>query len=145
MRPNQSFHPCLRFSPIHLISLYYRMIPPSDFLSLFGWPFADTICMILVIIRMKVFAEKRKELSQTIVSLIGPIRTEKGCRHCDFYRSMEDENKLCILEEWHTREDLNSHLKSERFRVFRGAMNLLQEPYEMVFHAVAAGKRKKPV
>jgi quinol monooxygenase YgiN len=46
--------------------------------------------MILVIIRMKVFAEKRQELSQTILSLIGSLRTEKGCRRYDFYRSMED-------------------------------------------------------
>jgi quinol monooxygenase YgiN len=106
------------------------MIPISCFFHIVGRPLATTICMILVIIRMKVLAEKRKELSQTIASLIGSLRTEKGCRRCDFYRSMEDENELCILEEWDTRENLNSHLKSERFRVLRGAMNLLQEPYE---------------
>ena len=98
--------------------------------------------MILVIMRMKVLAEKRKELSQTIASLIGLLRTERGCQRCDFCQSMEDENELCLLEEWDTRENLNSHLKSERFRVLRGAMNLLQEPYEMMFHAVAAGKRR---
>ena len=98
--------------------------------------------MILVIIRMKVLAEKRKELSQTIVSLIGSLRTEKGCRRCDFCQSMEDENELRILEEWDTRENLNSHLKSERFRVLRGAMNLLQEPYEMLVQTVAAGKKR---
>jgi len=90
--------------------------------------------MILVFIRMKVLAEKRKELSQTIASLIGSIRTEKGCRRCDFNRSMEDENELCILQEWDTRKNLNSHLKSERFKVLRGTMNLLQEPYEMVVY-----------
>ena len=28
------------------------------------------------------------------------------------------------------------HLKSERFKVLRGAMNLLQAPYEMMFHTV---------
>ena len=92
--------------------------------------------MILVIIRMKVLAEKRKELSQTIASLIGSIRREKGCGRCDFYRSMEDENELCILEEWETRDNLDSHLKSERFRVLRGAMSLLQEPYEMMAYTV---------
>jgi hypothetical protein len=27
-----------------------------------------------------------------------------------------------------------SHLKSGRFRILRGAMNLLKEPYEMRFH-----------
>ncbi len=103
------------------------------------------ICMIQVIIRMKVLAEKRKELSQTIASLVGPIRAEKGCLRCDFCQSMEDENELHILEEWNTRENLNSHLTSERFRVLRGAMNLLQEPCDMVFHTVAAGKRKREV
>ena len=121
------------------------MIPASWFSLVVGRPLANTVCMILVIIRMKVIAEKRKELSQTISLLIEALRTEKGCDRCDFYRSVEDENKLCILEEWDTRRNLNSHLKSERFRVLRGAMNLLQEPYEMVFHTVAAGKRKKPV
>ena len=85
---------------------------------------------------MRVFAEKRKELSQTIASLIGSIRTEKGCRRCDFCQSMENENELSILEEWDTQENLKSHLKSDRFRVLRGAMNLLQEPYEMMFHTV---------
>jgi len=86
--------------------------------------------MILVTIRMKVLAEKRKELSQTIALLIGSIKTEKGCRRCEFYQSMESENGLCILEEWDTRKNLNSHLNSEHFRVLRGAKSLLQEPYE---------------
>jgi len=100
--------------------------------------------VILVIIRMKVLAEKRKELSQTIVSLIDYLRRELGCRRCDFYQSMEDENELCILEEWDALENFNGHLKSERFRVLRGAMNLLQEPHEMLVHTVAAGiKRTK--
>jgi quinol monooxygenase YgiN len=92
--------------------------------------------MISVIIRMKVLPEKRMELSQTIVLLIGSIRTEKGCNRCDICQSIEDENRLFLLEEWDTPENLMSHLKSERFRVLRGAMNLLREPYEMVFHTV---------
>jgi len=99
--------------------------------------------MILAIIRMKVLAEKRVELCQTIVSLIGSLRTEKGCLRCDFCQSMEDENELSIFKEWDTRENLNSHLKSERFRVLRGAMNLLKEPYEMLIHTVVAKKERK--
>ena len=93
--------------------------------------------MILVIIRMKVLPEKRMEMSQTIASLMGSIRTEKGCRRCDFCQSMEDENRLFLLEEWDTEENLVSYLKSARYRVLRGAMNLLKEPYEMVFHTVS--------
>jgi len=92
--------------------------------------------MILVIIRMKALSEKRMELSQTIASLIVSIRTEKGCKRCDFCQSTEDENRLWLLEEWDTQENLKSHLKSGRFRVLRGAMNLLKEPYEMKYHTV---------
>ena len=92
--------------------------------------------MILVIIRMKVLSEKRMELSQTINLLVGSIRAEKGCKRCDFCQGMEDENRLFLLEEWDTQENLKSHLDSGRFRVLRGAMNLLKEPYEMMFHTV---------
>jgi quinol monooxygenase YgiN len=92
--------------------------------------------MILVIVRMEVLSEKRKELSQTIASLIGFIRTEKGCQRCDFCQSMENENQLYLLEEWDTQENLIGHQQSERFRVLRGAMSLLKEPHEMMFHRV---------
>ena len=93
--------------------------------------------MILVIIRMKAIAEKRLELSQTIASLSGSIRTEKGCNRFDFCHTAEDENRLVLLEEWDTKENLITHLRSEHFKVLRGAMNLLQEPYEKTFYTVS--------
>ena len=86
--------------------------------------------MIFVVTRMKVVSEKRMELSQTIASLTGSIRKEKGCRRCDCCQSIDDENRLFLLEEWDTQEDFMTHLKSESFSVIRGAMNLLREPYE---------------
>lgn len=92
--------------------------------------------MILIIIRMKVVSEKRMELSQTITSLSGSIRMEKGCRRCDFCQGIEDENRLFLLEEWDTQMNLMTHLKSDHFRVLRGAMSLLKEPCEIVFHTV---------
>jgi quinol monooxygenase YgiN len=93
--------------------------------------------MTLLIIRMNVLSEKSKELSQTIASLTLSTRMEKGCGSCDFCRSIEDDNKFFLLEEWDTQENLKNHLKSENFKVIRGAMNLLQEPYEMIFHNVS--------
>jgi len=91
---------------------------------------------------MMVLAEKRKELTQTIISLIGSLRAEKGCLRCDFCQGMEDENELCIFEEWDMRESLDRYLKSENYKVLRGAMSLLQEPYEMMVHTIPAGKKK---
>ncbi len=101
--------------------------------------------MILVIVRMEVPSEKRKELSQTITSLIGSVRTEKGCKRCDFCQSMEDENRLFLLEEWNTQKNFKDHLKSRPFKVFRGAMNLLKEPYEMMFYTVFHPERMEEI
>jgi quinol monooxygenase YgiN len=61
---------------------------------------------------------------------------EKGCKRCDFCLSTEDENRLFLIEGWDTRENLKRHLKSGRFKVLRGAMNLLEEPFELMFHTV---------
>ena len=92
--------------------------------------------MILLTIRMKAPSGKRMELSQTIASLSGSIRMEKGCNRCDFCQSIEDENRLFLLEEWDTEENLMTHLNSNHFRVLQGAMNLLKEPYERMFYTV---------
>ena len=92
--------------------------------------------MTLLIMRMNVFSEKRMELSQTIASLSLSTRMERGCQRCDFCRSIEDENRFFLLEEWDTQENLKNHLKSENFKVIRGSKNLLQEPYETMFHNV---------
>lgn len=92
--------------------------------------------MIQVVIRMKVLSEKRLELSQTIASLSTTTRREKGCRRCDFFQDVEKENELCLLEEWDNRKSFITHLKSDHFKVLRGAMSLLQEPFELMFNTM---------
>ena len=81
---------------------------------------------------MKVSPAKRQELSQAIASLLDSIRAEKGCVRCDFFHTMEDENILCLLQEWDTQKDLERHRRSDCFKVLRGAMNLLEEPCEII-------------
>jgi quinol monooxygenase YgiN len=80
---------------------------------------------------MKAFPEKRKELYQALTSLVGSIRKQNGCRHCDFCVSAEDENEFCLFGEWERKEDLASHLESNLFKVLLGAMSLLKNPHEM--------------
>jgi len=87
--------------------------------------------MILIAIRMTVAPDKRQELSQAVASLVGSIRNVKGCHRCDFCRSLEDEDELCLLGEWERKEDLAVHLKSELFKVLLGAMSLLKSPHQM--------------
>jgi len=67
--------------------------------------FAHTIFIILVVIRMKVLAQKRAELFQMTVSLIGSLRTEKGCLCWDIFQSIEDKNEPRIFEERDTRKN----------------------------------------
>lgn len=88
--------------------------------------------MILVIMHMKVAAERHKELSQTIASLLNHIREEKGCMRCDFFHGMDDKHILCLLEEWDTGKNFAAHRESECFKVLRGAMNLLGERCEII-------------
>jgi len=101
--------------------------------------------MILVITRMKVLPEKRMELSQTIASLSGSIGLEKGCNRWNFCQSIGDENRLSLIEEWDTQENLMTHMKSDHFRVLRGAMNLLQEPCKKTFYTAYDPKKIKEI
>jgi quinol monooxygenase YgiN len=94
---------------------------------------------------MKVLSEKRMELCQTIALLLVSVRTEKGCRRCDFFQSMENENDLCLLEEWDDQDDLTAHLKSDHFRVLRGAMNLLDKPCELMLHTTLQPTRMEEI
>jgi quinol monooxygenase YgiN len=90
--------------------------------------------MIMVAMYMKVSPEKRKELSQTITSLLNPIRSEKGCIRCDFFHGMENENVLCLLQEWDSMKDFETYRELQYHKVLQGAMHLLYEPCEMILY-----------
>ncbi len=92
--------------------------------------------MILVITKMSVLPENRVELTQTITSLSGFTRAEKGCAYCELCQNIEDDNRLFLLEEWNTRKNLKAHQKTEHFSVFLGAMNTLAQPYKRTLHTV---------
>lgn len=102
----------------------------ADFARAHGRQIAQYLFMILITIRMKVAPEKRKELSQAIVSLVGLIKGVTGCHHCDFCQSLEDD-EFCLLGEWESQGDLFAHLKSDLFKVLLGAMSLLKKPHEI--------------
>ena len=93
--------------------------------------------MILVTIKINVSSAKQKELSQTLCALSARVRKETGCLSSQFYRGVENENALCVLEQWANQSDLDAHLRSDNFRVLRGAVKLLNGPAEMRFHSVS--------
>ena len=93
--------------------------------------------MIFVTIKIHVRPTKQRELAQTLSALAGRVRTETGCVSSESYREVENENALCMLEEWASQADLDAHLVSDNFRVLCGALKLLNGPAEMRFHTVS--------
>ena len=93
--------------------------------------------MILVTIKIAVRSTKQKELAQTLCALAGRVRKEAGCVSSAFYCDVEKVNALCVLEEWATQADLDTHLRSDNFHVLLGAVKLLNGPAQMRFHSVS--------
>ena len=81
--------------------------------------------------------EKRKELTQTLLSIVEQLRKESGCLHAGFYRNGENEEDFLVVEEWVTQQDSDDHLRSDLFTVLMGAGTLMRRPPEIVIHAVS--------
>lgn len=81
--------------------------------------------MLDVTITMTVPREKRKEVLQTVKVILEPIRRQRGCIRCSYYSDVEDDSVFCFREAWRTREDLDNHLRSDRFGVLIGVLSLL--------------------
>ena len=93
--------------------------------------------MISVTITMKALMEKRTEMMQTLLSMIEPTGKEKGCLSYDVLCDIEGKTVFNLIEEWETREDLERHIRSERFSVLLGTKSLLAKPLEMKIHTVS--------
>ncbi len=82
----------------------------------------------------------QKTISSTLAGrtpLIQPMRKEKGCLSYNAFLSIEDENGINLVEERESREDLDNHLRSDRFGALLGARSLLNEPPEIRINSVS--------
>ncbi len=93
--------------------------------------------MIFVRITMNVLQEKQLEVTQTLLSMIEPTCEESGCLSYAVSCDIENKNVFNILEEWQSREDLDCHIRSERFRALLGTKSLLGQPLDFQIHTVS--------
>ena len=93
--------------------------------------------MIIVRITMESHMEKRTEMMQTLLSMVETARKEKGCLSYDVFCDIESKTAFNLIEEWETREDVDCHIRSERFSVLLGTKSLLAKPLEMKIHTVS--------
>ena len=81
--------------------------------------------------------QNRKEVMQTLLSLIDPMGKEKGCLSYNVGCNMEEENMYSLTEEWETREDLDRHFRSKIFSVLLGARSLLKKPSQIKIDTIS--------
>lgn len=81
--------------------------------------------MIVSTTRITVRPENRKELCQTISSLLIPLRSEKGCCAYRFYEETEDNNSFILIGEWESRAAWDKYLHSDDFAVLHGSIKVL--------------------
>ncbi|MDH3566720.1 MAG: antibiotic biosynthesis monooxygenase [Desulfobacteraceae bacterium] len=93
--------------------------------------------MIIVKITMAARPEKRKEVMQTLLSMIEPTLQEKGCLSYQVFQDINDENVFSLIKEWETREDLDHHMRTDRFSVLLGTKILLNEQQSIQFHTIS--------
>jgi quinol monooxygenase YgiN len=93
--------------------------------------------VIIVGITMNVLIEKRTEVMQTLLSMIEPTENVRGCLSCHAFRDIENKNVFSLIQEWQTREDLDDHIRSDRFSVLLGTKSLLSEPQQIEIHTVS--------
>ena len=55
----------------------------------------------------------------------------------EVFCDIEGKTVFNLMEEWETREDLNRHIRSERFSVLLGTKSLLAKPLEIKIHTVS--------
>ena len=93
--------------------------------------------MIIIFIKIMVRPEKRKELSQTLDSIIERVNKEGGCMDAGFYQDAGNENNFLVVEKWATQKDSDRHIRSDIFMVMVGAGSLMHRPPEIMIHTVS--------
>ena len=93
--------------------------------------------MIIVMISMQAIREKRTEMMQTLLSMMETVRKEKGCLSYNVFCDINGKTIFNLIEEWKTREDLDRHIRSDRFSVLLGTKSLLAKPLEIKIHTVS--------
>jgi len=93
--------------------------------------------MVTIIIEMKALPEKHLELKQTLEALMESTRKEKGCLSHNVFKDIENDSSLSLIQLWQSREDLDDHLRSDRFTVLMGTRSLLIRPPEITMGEIS--------
>lgn len=89
--------------------------------------------MIQASFRIVAPPEKREEVLDVLLCLKGPTEVTRGCRTCQILQDVEDQCVLTYLMRWDTEEQIEEHLRSERFRKLLPYIEMSVEPPQVDF------------
>jgi quinol monooxygenase YgiN len=79
---------------------------------------------------------KRQEFLDVLLYLKGPTEALAECRACWICQDVTNDHALIYLVQWDTQEDLESHLRSERFRRLLPYIEMSVEPPAVTFGSI---------
>lgn len=93
--------------------------------------------MITATLKIELPSHGREEGLQLLKSLREPTRAEPGCVDCYVYQDLHDENLIVLEEVWESREDLDRHIRSHRYRHIIALMETAGKAPEIRFHTIS--------
>jgi len=92
--------------------------------------------MIQASLRIVAPPGKREEILGVLLRLKGPTEVVKGCRACRILEDAEHDHVLTYLVQWDTEEQVEEHLRSERFRMLLPYIEMSAEPPQVDFSTI---------
>lgn len=93
--------------------------------------------MVRSTIRMVIPLEKQSEALEILGSTLEQTQFETGCVSCRLYRGVEDARTIMLEELWMSDEDVQHHLRSEKYRKILLVVEMAAEPPEIRFDTIA--------
>ena len=79
---------------------------------------------------------KRQEFRDVLLHVKGPTESFPECRACWICQDVTNDHALVYLVQWDSQEDLESHLRSERFRRLLPYIEMSVEPPVVSFGSI---------
>jgi quinol monooxygenase YgiN len=93
--------------------------------------------MLRSTIRMIIPPEKHCDAIETLASVSEQTQFEPGCVSSRLYQDLNDERITLLEELWLRIEDLQHHLRSEKYRKILLVIEMAIEPPEIRFETIA--------
>ncbi len=93
--------------------------------------------MVRSTIRMLIPPEKQSGALEILGSIAEQIQFEAGCIGCWIYRGVGEGRAIMFEELWASDEDVQRHLRSEKYRNILLVVEMAVEPPEIRFDTIA--------